>query len=153
MVIIYTADDYAFKQATDNFHIEIAKLLLDNGAKINAGNNHALIWANKCGNLEMVSFLLNNGAKLTNDIIANPHTTLKKFFDNFKINLYYGIKSVEKLDIILPELLEIYKNDSYYYVYEPYHDYDQDEYYVENLINRYQTLLTLNKGIPKYFKL
>ena len=49
--------------ASENGHLEIVKLLIENGADVSAKDNEAFRMASENGYLEIVRLLIENGAK------------------------------------------------------------------------------------------
>ena len=54
--------------------VEVAKILLENGADVHAESDHALRWASRNGRLEVVKILLENGA----DVHARNDEALRR---------------------------------------------------------------------------
>ena len=74
-----TADDnYAIRRASDNGHLEVVKLLIANGADVTADNNQAIRDASNNGHLEVVKLLIDNGA----DVNANNNEAIRWASDN-----------------------------------------------------------------------
>ena len=51
-------NDQALLLASDSGHLEVVRLLLENGADIHANNDEALQWASENGHLEVVRLLI-----------------------------------------------------------------------------------------------
>lgn len=103
--------------AVNSSNIEVVKFLLENGCDKYLSNDIILRQASNHGKLEIIELLIEKGAQITLDMIPNSRGEIKKLLSNYQNTPYYGICSDTKLEIKLPELLEIVKNDKYYYVY------------------------------------
>jgi ankyrin repeat protein len=107
MVELFLDYDYdanscnALINASKNGHIDVVKLLIDNGADVNADGGHALICAITCKRVDIVSLLLMNGANhLTAPLpelknrLERAHVLLniidKKYVDYISEFLIYG---------------------------------------------------------------
>lgn len=65
-VILYGGcDTHALKEAIDNGHLEIVKVLIDAGADIDIQPHAPVIYASKLGQYEIVNYLLSSGANIS----------------------------------------------------------------------------------------
>jgi hypothetical protein len=64
---LHLYDEYALRWASENGHLEVVKLLLENGANLHIEHDCVLRWASWNGHLEVVKLLLENGADLHAD--------------------------------------------------------------------------------------
>ena len=53
-------------------YLEVVKLLIENGANVQAQYNEAIIWASKCGYLEVVKLLIENGPPKVVPTFSSP---------------------------------------------------------------------------------
>ena len=81
-------------------HLEVAKFLFANGARINARNNDAIRWASYHGHLNVVKFLVENGADIhTEDDIAICFAGSQGHVDLVKYFLECGVQVPERAKI------------------------------------------------------
>ncbi|KAJ7283608.1 hypothetical protein C8J57DRAFT_739671 [Mycena rebaudengoi] len=72
LLIMMSAKKYIWQQLPDHeHHVNVVRLLLENGADVNAGNNGALRAASKAGYTDIIQLLLENGANINT---ADEHT-------------------------------------------------------------------------------
>jgi ankyrin repeat protein len=62
---VHANKDWALQHAARNGHLEVCKLLLENGANVHADNNYALRCATSERHTEVCKLLLEYGADLT----------------------------------------------------------------------------------------
>ncbi len=62
--IIYAANDYALRWASENGHLDIVKYLINAGANIHVGSDYALIHSSQNGHIEVVKYLISAGANI-----------------------------------------------------------------------------------------
>jgi ankyrin repeat protein len=102
-VNIRTNDDWALQLAALNGHMEIVRLLVENGADVHAGNDMPIRWAAEEGHLEIVKFLLERGADMTaNNNVAIRMAAKNGHFDTVALLVKWG----ESLDLLSSELQE-----------------------------------------------
>lgn len=135
-------DNQALIYACSRGYLEIVKILVEAGVDIHQNKNEALIKASLYGCTEIVRYLLEKGAKIDERIINNANNSIKEFLINYNKSVYYGICYPTKLDIKLPDLLEIIKDDEYYYVYKLQYAYKG--YDLFKLVEKENILLSLN---------
>ena len=75
---IHAENDYALRWASQEGHIEVVTFLIQNGADIHAENEYALRWSSENGHLEIVKILIQKGA----DIHANDDQALRWASEN-----------------------------------------------------------------------
>lgn len=145
-------DNLALRRASSNGHLEVVKLLIEHGADVKTCDNYSIERASKNGHLEVVKILIDHGAEVTDEIINNAKDNVKEYLKSIKNIVYYGFVSKDKLDIKLPDLLEINKNNQYYYVYKMTRcDCDnqggeESSYYLEDLLDKQKILLSLTNN-------
>ena len=61
---IHAGNYYALRWSAENGRLEVLKFLVENGANIHANNDYALRWAARNGHLKVVEFLVENGANI-----------------------------------------------------------------------------------------
>jgi len=59
---VHTGDDWSFRWASKNGHLEVVKLLIKHGADIHAVDDWALKESSRNGHLEVVKLLIEHGA-------------------------------------------------------------------------------------------
>lgn len=108
----------ALRLACNNNNLEMVKFLIEKGAKVNTENNKPLEKAIEKNNIEIVKLLLQHGASFSDNMLNN--STKSEIKDLFKktTDVYFGIESDTELEIKLPDLIKITKNNKYYYVYK-----------------------------------
>lgn len=150
---IQAGNNMALKNACVYGRLEVVRILLENGASVISTNNDcALKEASYQGRLEIVKLLLAYGAKFNEDIDERQvHSIILELFKEYKNPKCFGIESTIKLDIKLPGLEEICKNDIYYYVYK--YQKDNNGWIIPNWTQKHQLLTALNYGTPKHFQL
>lgn len=142
-------ENYPIQLASGKGHLEVVKYLIEKGANVVDDDNLALRRAIKWDHLEVVKLLIKHGAEVTDEIINNAKNNVKEYLKSIQNIVYYGFVSKGKLDIKLPDLLEINKHNQYYYVYQMIHDHDQGEeasYYLEGLLDKQKILLSLTNN-------
>ena len=60
---VSAGNNCALMMASENGRLEVVKLLIENGADVSVRNNYALQWASIYGHLEVAKLLIENGAK------------------------------------------------------------------------------------------
>lgn len=128
----------AIKNSSFNGHLEMVKFLIEHGANVKASNNWSIRFATENGHLEVVKLLIEHGADIE---IASRYascTKVKEYLLSLSNVSYYGIMVDKKLDIKLPELQEIVRDNKYYYVYKC--ELVNTGYVVTDQINRYNIL-------------
>lgn len=144
-------NSYSLRYAISNSHFDLVKYLVENGALVqgNENDNEPLRVAAVTNNLEVVKYLLDHGAQITDSIRKNAHKDILAYFDQLKKGKYFGIESESKLEIKLPELLEIESNNNFYYVYKCVKD--KNGWTVANITVKINVLS--NFGQVKFFDL
>ena len=62
---VTVSDNYAIRMASNNGHLEVVKVLIENGADVTAIDNLSIRMASENGHLEVVKVLIENGADVT----------------------------------------------------------------------------------------
>jgi len=62
---VTVSDNYAIRMASNNGHLEVVKVLIENGADVTARDNLSIRMASENGHLEVVKVLIENGADVT----------------------------------------------------------------------------------------
>lgn len=133
----------SFVNSVTKNHIELAKFLLELGADVNICNNFAIKTTIMYDKLEMFKLLVEHGDSLDKDYIkVNAKPKIKEYLVAIKNSPYYGLSSPTKLDIQLPDLQEIIKDNKYYYVYR--YKYVDNCYVLEEQEKKFSILNSLN---------
>ena len=110
-VNIHIDDDFLFKIASTNGHLETIQYMIDNGTNVHAYDEWALITASGAGHLEMIKYLLNKGADIHADdddaycyAAENGHIEVVKYLIYKGANIHahndwafrYGTKEIKE---------------------------------------------------------
>lgn len=118
---------YSINVSCEYGHLNLVKFFIEQGADV----NQSLLLCSvrfvsgtdeKNDRLNLVKFLVEEkNLEITEEVIKLCHSgnrDIKSYLEHRTNMVYYGIVSNKQLEIQLPELVEINKNNKYYYVYK-----------------------------------
>lgn len=135
-------DYYAFRLSVAYKHLELTKFLLEIGADVNTHNDYSIKVVIDYNNFDMFKLLIEYGATVPENYICRCQSPIKEYLVAIKNIPYYGLCSLVKLDIQLPDLQEIIKDNKYYYVYR--YKYVDNCYVLEEQEKKISILNSLN---------
>lgn len=152
---IHTDEDYMLRIAIYNNNLDLINYLIDKGADVNHDRviNNVL----SSNSVKIYKLMIEKGMKHNkNDYISYE---IRKYIEEQEkeqaIGMYFGIQSATKLDIILPNLLEIQRDNKYYYVYKLTKNTIDKKFSLEDQIQRKNILESVVKSLqldfPGYF--
>lgn len=160
---------------------ELIKHLITNyQVDLHIFEEYPLSMAVVCENLDLINYLINKGADVNNNRVIDKVLTssvniyklmiekgmkhdknrfmlgnIRKYIEEQEKGMYFGIQSATKLDIILPNLLEIQRDNKYYYVYKLTKNATNTRFLFEDQIQRKNILESVVKSLqldsPGYF--
>jgi ankyrin repeat protein len=96
---VTVSDNYAIRMASNNGHLEVVKVLIENGADVTAIDNLSIIMASKYDHLEVVRLLIENGA----DVTAR---------DNLAIRIASGYGRLEVVKLLIENGADVRAEDN-----------------------------------------
>lgn len=132
-------------------HFEVIKLLLEKGCDVNIiskRGSSALSLACSVdlhNTTKIIELLMQNEAKINEQVLSECRPINKKSLLYYKQKIYYGINCSDKLDIKLPDIIEMKRNNQYYYVYKMTRK--DDGYYLQDQENKRLILKSLATDI------
>lgn len=131
---INSRKDDGLRACVNSNKLNMVKFLLDNGADINQIEEKSYKNAIEKNNVDLLKILSQKGISDKVKKSTSFAINLYKYLEIVKIvHYYYGVKCSKKQTITFPEIIEIEKDNSYYYVY-------LTEGKVVNLINKEVTM-------------
>lgn len=148
-------DRFSINAACEYGYLDLVKFFIEQGADV----KQSLLLSSvrflsstdkKNERLELVKFLVEEkNLEITKDVINLCHSCnkeIKSYLEQRTSMVYYGIVSNKQLEIQLPELVEINKNNKYYYVYKGIISKDEG-YVIPELMIKHNLLTSIVSSI------